>query len=258
MLELSSISFLFDGESYYGRDRFFSSFSKAPVHYISNDFGELIKHASNTLPIETEIKPELLPTPSGLCYIDYPLSWTAGDNEISVPNDRLLVFWTQSRYETGEDGLSLFWFTEKIASKGKFFLSGANTSPYLEFGVTIGLSTPGLIEPVKFLITSWFLMKQGLADFGEKFPRRQTSRRAARNNCSDPPIRVIYLRKQNSRSGPGCFYEWNHRWIVRGHWRMQACGPGWSETKPVWVAPHVKGPDDKPLLTGEKVYNWSR
>ena len=44
------------------------------------------------------------------------------------------------------------------------------------------------------------------------------------------------------------------RWVVRGHWRQQAVGPNHSEHKPVFIAPHVRGPQGAPLKT--TVYQW--
>ncbi len=32
------------------------------------------------------------------------------------------------------------------------------------------------------------------------------------------------------------------RYVVRGHWRSQPCGPGRAERKRIWIAPHWKGP----------------
>lgn len=34
------------------------------------------------------------------------------------------------------------------------------------------------------------------------------------------------------------------KFIVRGHWRNQVCGPGRSERKKLWIHPHWKGPKD--------------
>lgn len=45
---------------------------------------------------------------------------------------------------------------------------------------------------------------------------------------------------------------WSHRWEVRGHWRRLRSGIR------TWVRPHVKGPDDKPLIRKRKVYRVSR
>lgn len=51
--------------------------------------------------------------------------------------------------------------------------------------------------------------------------------------------------------------EYHTRWLVRGHWRQQRVGPGRKYTKPVFVAPHIKGPDGAPLKT-ERVNAWRR
>jgi hypothetical protein len=37
------------------------------------------------------------------------------------------------------------------------------------------------------------------------------------------------------------------QWLVRGHWRNQACGPHLSERRPTWIQPHWKGPEDAPI-----------
>lgn len=37
------------------------------------------------------------------------------------------------------------------------------------------------------------------------------------------------------------------RWLVRGHWRNQACGPNRSERKHVFIEPYWKGPEGGPL-----------
>ena len=34
---------------------------------------------------------------------------------------------------------------------------------------------------------------------------------------------------------------------VRGHWRQQPCGPGRTQIKPVYIKPHLRGPDDTPI-----------
>lgn len=36
------------------------------------------------------------------------------------------------------------------------------------------------------------------------------------------------------------------RWLVRGHWRNQAHGPGLQERRKQWIEPHWKGPEDGP------------
>lgn len=42
--------------------------------------------------------------------------------------------------------------------------------------------------------------------------------------------------------------EWSCRWLVRGHWRKQYF-PSRGTNVPVWIHPHIKGPEDKPMRT---------
>lgn len=51
---------------------------------------------------------------------------------------------------------------------------------------------------------------------------------------------------------------YTHRWIVRGHWRQQAHGPGRTLRRPTWVPSHIKGPADAPLLEKDTVWVWRR
>lgn len=54
--------------------------------------------------------------------------------------------------------------------------------------------------------------------------------------------------------------EYSHRWIVRGHMRNQPVGPrnaeGGQKHERVWIAPYVKGPEDKPLVLKDRVQVW--
>ena len=76
-----------------------------------------------------------------------------------------------------------------------------------------------------------------------------------------PSVQVVALRRSarsepSPADGPRAEGARNYgcRWIVRGHPRLQACGPGRKDRKLIWVEAHVAGPDDKPLRTREKVY----
>lgn len=82
-------------------------------------------------------------------------------------------------------------------------------------------------------------------------------------------ITVITLRhaKHAARQDGESLVEWSHRWVVRGHWRSQSCGPhypGAQEIAPdtyrarLWIAPFVKGPEDRPLVVRPKVNRLSR
>lgn len=73
------------------------------------------------------------------------------------------------------------------------------------------------------------------------------------------PVNVIDLRRAVRRDQEAVAEaerNYQHRWIVRGHWRQQAYGPGRSERRNIYIAPHVKGPEGAPMIEREKVYRW--
>ncbi|MFF7048226.1 hypothetical protein ACFY94_07685 [Streptomyces griseorubiginosus] len=103
------------------------------------------------------------------------------------------------------------------------------------------------------ILASWLLMRQPLADVTEVDPDRAARKRLARSGHEPRKVRLIELRrpKGSSESGEGA-RDYQHQWIVRGHWRQQWY-PSLQVHRPVWIAPHVKGPDGAPLIGGEKV-----
>lgn len=75
------------------------------------------------------------------------------------------------------------------------------------------------------------------------------------------PARVVVItlrRTAGSRQQGESLIEWSFRWVTRGHWRKQPCGPGRADIRVIWIAPFVKGPADKPLHISDKVYDLRR
>lgn len=109
------------------------------------------------------------------------------------------------------------------------------------------------------LVSAWLLMAQPLAEQSAMEPDRAVRKRLLRQGCEASPVRVIELRRPKGRtSEPGeSGRSYSHRWITRGHWRQQWY-PGRQVHRPVWIAPHVKGPEGAPLIGAEKVYAWKR
>ena len=108
------------------------------------------------------------------------------------------------------------------------------------------------------LVTVWLLMQQPLARVDETVPDRAARKRLRRVGQESAPVRVIRLRRpERGEAGGSSDREYHHQWIVRGHWRQQWY-PSREVHRPVWIAPHVKGPEGAPLLGGEKVHAWVR
>lgn len=66
----------------------------------------------------------------------------------------------------------------------------------------------------------------------------------------DTSTKVVMLRKRAYRPHESAAEreapEWSCQWMVRGHWRQQYY-PSRGINQPKWIAPYVKGPEDKPL-----------
>lgn len=108
------------------------------------------------------------------------------------------------------------------------------------------------------LLSVWLLMAQPLARTSEVEPDRAARKRLRRAGHEPAPVRVIELRRPRTSSGHGDGdREYHHQWIVRGHWRQQ-WHPKRQVHRPVWIAPHIKGPEGAPLIGGEKVYALKR
>ena len=82
---------------------------------------------------------------------------------------------------------------------------------------------------------------------------RPERRRMERARISEPDIRIVQLRKAETRSRvplsdpAGNPIERHYQWIVHGHWRKQWY-PSLAVHKPKYISEYIKGPDGKPLL----------
>lgn len=62
--------------------------------------------------------------------------------------------------------------------------------------------------------------------------------------------------EEDEEAGDG---NYSHRWIVQGHWRNQPYKEnGETVHKVIWIAPYVKGPDDKPLIFKRRAFEFTR
>jgi len=113
---------------------------------------------------------------------------------------------------------------------------------------------------------AWLLMGQpgvtetrAIAD--NPTPRPPAAGVAGPDIAPTPRVTIVELRRPvrlpHDTPGRTPDRQFSRRWWVGGHWRQQACGPNHSERRPKWIAPYIKGPQDKPLTT-ERVNVWRR
>lgn len=119
------------------------------------------------------------------------------------------------------------------------------------------------IDVDRTILATWLLMGQTLVRSEPLTAPRPARRRIERlDPALDPSVRYLDLRRARtepsdhpddhlaeSRAGAR---EYQHRWVVRGHWRNQYY-PSRDDHRPIWFDPHFAGPEDKPLLGGERV-----
>lgn len=103
---------------------------------------------------------------------------------------------------------------------------------------------------------AWLLMTQpGVTAIDEQPLPRNIRRRAEREGYNPNAVRVIRIRDHADTPQREQLSERSYqvRWTVRGHWRNQ-WHPSRDEHRPVWINPHVKGPQNAPLRTGDTVH----
>jgi hypothetical protein len=122
---------------------------------------------------------------------------------------------------------------------------------------------PGRAAPwPQTLRAAWLLMNQSNNAEAEQLHRSRASvRRDEHDGLNPGAVRLIHLRRATKAQGAPhdekAAREYTCRWMVRGHWRQQWY-PSRQVHRPVWITPHLKGPEDKPIRAGDTVYLWDR
>jgi hypothetical protein len=257
---------------------------------------QLAVTAGESLP-DFHLEPEDVPSPTGFIVFAEPIgSYINTDTEPAVRIPIVAVSWGQFRPDAWPHGG--VWVTyyaptdiegaEKVARR----LTGrpmrprererlrANRAPLTwdnEAFIGYGVDQKADVKPgdshgpggsasaapwLQTLRATWLLMNQGhIVEVDALAPDRAAVRRARREGLTPSPVRLIHLRRatreQGAPEGDGAAREFTCRWMVRGHWRQQWY-PSRGVHRPIWINPHLKGPDDKPLRTGETVQIWDR
>jgi hypothetical protein len=114
------------------------------------------------------------------------------------------------------------------------------------------------------LVVTWLLMGQTLATEDEVHPPKASVKHLRR---LDPNLLTStrYVRLRHAKTLPEQRAEgdgaggkaYRHRWVVRGHWRNHWY-PSRQAHRPIYVHPHIKGPDGAPLLDPDRLVNVLR
>ena len=113
----------------------------------------------------------------------------------------------------------------------------------------------------RWLLAFWRLVKQRIILPATVQAPRHVRRATKKKRHEIKTLKIIKLRaterKAGSHDDDHAIVDWSHRWCVEGHWRNQ-----WYPTKQrheqIYIHPYIKGPDDKPLVLKEKIFDVSR
>ena len=89
---------------------------------------------------------------------------------------------------------------------------------------------------------------------------RQMRRLLLRKNVPISDVVVVELRRRQQRhehDGEGEHREFSHRFIRHGHWRNQWY-PSIRRHRQKWIEDMVIGPEDKPLILKDRIWNFDR
>jgi hypothetical protein len=239
--------------------------------WVGDEMTDLISVASPNFPPHVLEKQHVVDV-CGVAMFSHPIPSVGIVNGNKNPNCISAISWTPGTVydfhtEETHESLNICSWTrvvddnELVAICGKWVLLG--TGSWI-IGQTQGQIYEGdltkqslVIEQCTQLMTLWTLATQpGIAKTTERQLTRHERKRSERSGATISPIKIVNVRGLRSESGHGeaqSNVEWSHRWLVGGHWRNQPFGPERAQRRPVWVAPYVKGPADKPLVVKETI-----
>lgn len=250
---------------------------RAELFFVEENMMRLAEEAAKTLDA-TDLYEQDLPAERGFVLFEKEIGFD--DRDDAVESERFVVCaasWTLMRVGD-ERALHILWFDSGDEVRRRARSEGWEPGHPVErinqhlftlwrlgAGATITINgQPTLLNEtpegraVGVLASVWHIMRQTLAEVSAAKYDRATIRRMRREDRDPEPVRVIALRRRAvGQASVGSDREYHFQWIVRGHWRQQWY-PSMELHRPVWIAPHIKGPEDAPLLGGEKVYALKR
>lgn len=238
----------------------------AELFHVNNDMTDLAMAAGLSLP-GFRMEREDLPAEAGLIVFAKPIAATVLADAI----DGSETYTTAALWRVVHaQMLSVMFYTSRELNKWHGPDAARSGLPVLvhdnECFMGLGVDydpTDGSIvaDWGRTLIASWLLMQQpGVA---QRSPYKYSQMDRAwlkRRRIKPGAVTVVKLRYAPSDghgSAEGSSREYHHRWFVRGHWRRQRYASRNGHI-PIWISPHIKGPEGAPLRTGLKVNAWVR
>lgn len=156
---------------------------------------------------------------------------------------------------------SIFTFGASLADMGSIERkkSCRRDWGFADFGSDVSFNTSIEDNKINLFATMLTFLQQKILAPVCQIPPRQYRRKAEREERKIPTINIIKLREiiHHGEEGEHRDVEWTCQWLVRGHWRDQ-----WyrslQRNQPIWIAPHIKGPPDKPFKGAPRLFTVVR
>jgi len=253
----------------------------ARTYFVTQDMLEVAEHAARSMPAQPMVDTDM-PCPTGFVVFERALpmpdvhgkllAFVAFSWSIIIDSDGVRgTAWTY--YGDATDGRDEYladmpwqWKVTRllyIGENSEGFGMGENAPEVT--AERYGIDTERVVEARVYMrrlpLALWALMQsEGVASVTEERADRAARRRLVKSNSPlTGEVSVVRLRRphHDSDASGESAVEWSRRWIVSGHWR-RAWRPSVKAHRLTWIAPFVKGPEDKPLVIPRRVHVLDR
>lgn len=263
-------------------------------YYVSPAIVDLVQHAASSLPDESRWSVDLLPSSAGFVVLGKSLTDEAGRGQVSAlgwakRGKGVDFIWYQDglrelmphigpielpiqpelvdpRGFTSLPALTMFdselsWWKEAIPKwKEQFETPITEERPELValFEAHRRDYWERQLLDLRFLFAFSLFLNQKILSRGRVPLDRAARRRTEKQGHPIEQLVVVYLRsvrpKHEQFDDEDKEFEYSHRFMVNGHWRLVPFGPGRLWRRPTWILPFIKGPEDKPFIAKDRVF----
>ena len=265
----------------------------ARAYWVSEEMTRLAAHAAHSMPAQPLAESDL-PCPMGFLVFEegVPIPDVHGKTVVCSAfrwSRQLGCSELDEKHEHGVDGVMWAYYTDMQDSRDDYvkqykaessdirrrfpsrlallgedfeaFGAGEANVDRIKEHLNAEATREQLIEALTMMrrlpLALWTLMGQTIGEVSDHRQDRSSRRRLgkARSPLAESNVTVVRLRrpKHESMEPAGEPVDWTHRWIVSGHWRNQWL-PSAGRHRLQWIAPFVKGPEDKPLKIKRRVH----
>jgi uncharacterized protein (UPF0297 family) len=237
-------------------------------YYISAPIIDMLNTAARTIPQDTIIREELLPTTAGFVWLEKPIyreldlddgrgmkmlpclaiSWNVmpiKDYDGKPTGDRMVTFGLYTDWDGVSAPVLTTMYPAKIGDSLESYVHYVDRDVYLTLK-RLGRNPYAYNVVVPFILSLLLFMRQRILRAEvESGPDRATARRLAKlknHDMTTRKVNVIRLRKTDYGKGERPkgvdAVEWSCYWMTRGHWRRQYY-PRRDTHETIWIEAYL-------------------